>query len=428
MRLDGITKSVRLRLLTVALGLLVVTGVGIYKIVHESPRQWAWVITDGNHTPDTTKRELLSRLEAVTTQDGVRMGALVPLGTFVKPDGSLTTITLVEGSLSEASIDPKTSWQGLGDHLLMINSVDQDQTRDGGLSGKIGAGCGLAQEYKPPLNRGDVAFHECSGQYHQQHGVDWVANVAIVVWTNPDSAKRPCWNSEVPDDKSKYQQCVAEDVTAALRNLFKELHPRNDIVFDAMVFPAIATGTGKLTMEAFYQILFDQLYTELAFAGSGRRLPRQIYLLAFSGWPPAVWSQTKNAVASKLSDRITDWKEAEHKIDVSDWASLTGVAGGLATLLLTVAVGTSFSFLEGDSRALAKSASPALLLGWFSASLGLITAFKPLSALLPASLGSWPQVISGFLVVFLCGPLLRAGQKFDSTIKTHVEQDSSKTV
>lgn len=389
---------------------------GLYKVRHEFPAQWALLLTGQDHPSESPKRRILYGLEAVSDTNNVRPGASLPLAEFVKADGTTTKLIMIEGKFSEAAIEPPSAWQNLGKHILLVNSVDEGQKRSGGISGKIGAGCGLAESSQLPLNLGEAVFHPCSGPYHKEVNADLVANLAVVIWENPNSTKPPCWNNYGSDTSAKYQQCIAEAVSAALRDMFRQLHGRRENI-DAIVFPAVGTGVGQLDKESFYQRLFAQLYKELDFSNQTYELPPKIYLLVYSGATSSDWGQTKNAIAGNLAAMISDWNEAEHKNNASDWASLVGVAGGLSLLLILVVVGIPLPVVGKTTVALAE-APIALVIGWFSASLGLMTVFKGIIAALPRAYDPWSQIAISLIVVFVCGPLLRASKAFDTIVKS----------
>jgi hypothetical protein len=409
-----VSSRTRRRLRAMAASLLLLFAFGVYKVLRQYPNRWAQVVPVGDDFSDeSTKRQILRGLQKVEQAEKVRPGALSPLADFFTASGSRTRLTLVEGTFLASDIEPAYTWQRLGQRLTLVNSVNQDQDLAQGISLAIGTGCGVSQARRIPLNLGDVSINRCVGLYHKRDRVDWVINMAVILQQNPNSERLPCRNSG-SDTDTKYQQCVAEAVSTALRNFFKELHRRSDLQATSIVFPAVGTGRGGLQKDLFYETLFSQILKELA--NERYQLPSTIYLQVWGGDRTA-WSQTKNAIATRLADTVTDWNDTEHRYNGADWAAVLGVAGGMALLLLGASFGRSLPFLRKDAAGLAANPSIALLIGWFSASLGLVTVFKSMIEQLPRTFLPWPQIVVGSIVALGCGPLLRAAQRFDSTIK-----------
>jgi hypothetical protein len=407
----------RARLFAFAVLLVAVFCLGVYETRRAFPRSWATVISAKNDS-ESTKAQIIQLLDAVTVAGRVRAGSSVPLVYFHKLDGEPLRIVLVEGTFSTSFIEPLNTWTQIGHRVLLINSVDQDQTISGGISGQIGVGCEIDNAVgQRRLNIGDVAFRECNGAYREQSHVRWVANLAVVVWENPDSDKRPCWNAEAGDPRAKYQQCVADDTTTGVRTFFKELHQHPNLNPDAIVIPALGTGTGQLAKETFYRILFEQIYSELGRAKPKNKSASTIYLQVFGGEPPEGWSKTKNAISAALAEKVEDWSDAEHSTDATEWASFVGVAGGMSIFLVLSAMNLKVPMAKRDHTAFSRSVSLPLIFGWCSAAFGLATAAKSLLAFLSPWSAPWLQIAVGILAVPCCGPLLRAAQLFDKTVK-----------
>jgi hypothetical protein len=409
--------DLRLRLLAIGGVCLLLFGFGIYKLRRQFPANWANILIKRSEISGSTTRDILAGLRATVVEgQNVRAGAIVDLATFVQPDGGATTVTLIEGTYTKSTIEPTASWKTLGEDVLLVNSVDERQSLSGGISGQIGEGCGLPESDMVPLNLGDVALHPCTGAYRSNYGIRWVANLAIIVWDNPNRAKLPCWNNFGADLTGNYRQCVKDAVTLALSNLFRELHTRRNVRPRAIVFPGLGTGTGHLDKDAFYDIFFDRFYSELTSIRGDYNLPDKIYLQTFSGEEPSVWAQTATAIARNLSEKSSDWNYAEHKNDLSDWASVVGIAGALALITIAGGVGVRVPLFR-DSDAIDGGRLIALLVGWFSAALGLTTITKSVIALLPRRYDPWPQIAAAFIVVLLTGPLLRASKQFETAAK-----------
>lgn len=403
----------RLRLLAAAL--LLICAASFYRVLLDSLKPRADVLVGDDRLGGSTKRRLLIGLQRIQKDDNVRAGAVLPLVNFIAANKGVTTLDLVEGTFLTSGIAPLDTWRRLGDHLLLLNSVDQDQALSQGVSVGIGAGCGLQQQHGlAPLNLGDVTLRPCRGPYHTQYHVDWVANLAIIIRNNANSEQMPCFNGSAPDLDDKYQACVEDAVGLALRNLFEELHLRQDIEPDGLVVPALGTGVGHLPKERFYRTLFGQILTQLN--SSSFSLPRVVYLQVWAK-DRTPWAKTKNALASRLAETIGDWSTTDRKNDYADWPEVLGVTIGLALLLVGASSAKPLPLVGKDADALGAGSVFSLLIGWFATSLGLATVFKPIVTLLPPRLNPWPQILLGVITTIACGPFLRAIQRFDASVK-----------
>jgi hypothetical protein len=397
-------------LVSFALMFLLLSGIGFYQVWQHNPREWAPILSA--HNDGATPRErLLAALQTVTTQEGIRPGAILPLVKFRRPVGASVTISILETDFANAQ--PGSGSQPIirAKRAMLVNSVDENQSISGGVSGKIGVGCGLEQSSGSLFDQSNVAFHDCHGPFQTQYGVKWVANVGVVVYANPDSEKRPCWNADGNTTASKYEKCLTDDVTKSLGSLFQLARVHRDP--DVMILPALGTGVGGLEKDDFYTAFFAVLMREL---NSSAQLPTTIYLQIYSKEPASAWLKTKNSIATILEGDIVDWNNLDHVVN-GDWASLTGVAGCLSILLLLVSAIESFPFLPTDMTRFAENPSAILILGWFSASFGLSVASKSVLAFLPDQWNPWLQIGTGAAIVILCGPLLRVGKVFDDFAK-----------
>ncbi|MBP0624987.1 hypothetical protein [Cupriavidus consociatus] len=391
-------KSDKLLLCSALLMLLFIFG--IYETVIHAPTSWANVQHDNRSDGDSAKSKILNLIPDTPNP----MTTPLPLARFVKPNGDLLYINLVSAVLQENSISGKIGGQKQGDRLLLINSVDENQSMDGGLSGKIGAGCGL----KPTrvLNKGDIQFHKCVGAY-KKLGIDWVGNFAIVVWDNTYDENLPCWNFEGVDNKAKYQACIRDDTSLAFHNFFTELHAKKDI--DGVIIPAVGTGTGLLNKGEFYDLLFKELYTVLSDERLSADLPANIYLLVNPRESRATWLRARNGIATHLGPMIKNWDTATHKTSATEWAPFVGVAGGSAAFLLFLHLGILPSFMRVDAEVLREKFSFLLLVSWLSLSAGLATAAKAVIIIFASGYSvSWLEIAAGIGSVFISGPLARA--------------------
>jgi hypothetical protein len=384
--------------------LFVAFAIGVKEISARSPTEWVRIDLHSKPRGATPKINILKNLPPTLPAEGLAPRALA---TFVRQNGQPLTIQLLTARLSDTSFDAQPDWKSLGERLLILNSVDEAQSIDGGISGPIGAGCGLDKADRPTLNRGDVDFHECQGVYHDKFGIDTVANVAIVVWANPDSEKRPCWNAEGSDIESKYQACVKEDTSNAIVNFIDQVRTQQDV--NGIIVPAVGTGTGRLAKEDFYFLFFSQISLILNDAEASKNFPKNVYLLVNPSDTAVAWGQTRNAIATSLGRIATIWQNAEHKSSTSEWAPLVGVAGGAACFLMLSGIGRFPPWMRNDAIVLRDNFSLLFLLAWLASAIGLATGAKTFVAMFSTDyLAPWLEATAGFFVVFLAGPLLRA--------------------
>ncbi|WP_027803601.1 hypothetical protein [Paraburkholderia dilworthii] len=384
--------------------LFIAFAIGVKEISARSPTEWVQIHLYGKPKGATPKINIMKSLPQTLPADGMPPQALA---TFVKQNGQPLTVQLLTARLTDKSFDGQPDWKSVGDRLLILNSVDEAQSIDGGISGPIGTGCRLDKADRPTLNRGDVDFHECQGVYHDKFGVDTVANVAIVVWANPDSQKRPCWNAEGSDIESKYQACVKEDTSNAIVSFMDQMRNQKDV--NGIIVPAVGTGTGRLAKEDFYFLFFAQISLILNDAEASKDFPRNVYLLVDPSDTAVAWGQTRNAIATSLGRIASNWQNAEHKSSIGEWAPLVGVAGGAACFLLLSGIGWFPPWMHNDAVVLQDNFSISFLLAWLASAIGLATAAKTFVVMFSTDYRTpWLEVAAGFVVVFLAGPLLRA--------------------
>ena len=395
--------------------LLGISIVGIIQIVRTSPKSWARVVAvpQARVTPTTNTDEnrLRESLEDITLQwdETVKVGALLDLAEFRTANGATVEISIVEGQFLDNEIAPKLVWQKLGDRLLLVNSVDQDQSTDRtkvdstAMAYHVNPGCGISglQRF---LEGGMTDLHECKGPYTGE-GIKWVDNVAVVTYED-SGTKEPCYN-KLASGNDKYIECVKDDLRKGLQAVFEDARTLPSVPF-GIVFPAVATGHGKLPKRAFYPLLRDTLLAELKRSEQSdfffTSIPSHIYLRVDSQNDTQQWIDTRMSISSEVAQLVRDWNREKHE-SVDSWRALTGVSGALGILLLLV-FGLNRRTLAGiDVSKFEKRPVWSLVVGWFFASLGLVKLCEPLTSIIPTQIGPWPEVTLAFIVVLFIVPL-----------------------
>jgi len=343
--------------------------------------------------------------------------ALVKLAELTAANGKKVTITLVQGQFLEDEISPANSWMSLGHNLVLVNSVDQSQSTDRrtvdktAMAYNANQGCGVSGK-QMPLEPGQTFLHECKGSYSKD-GIRWLDNLAIVTYS-AKGTEVPCVNKYAIND-DKYEDCVRHNLATGLQAVFadaKAAHPSPD----GIIFPAVATGHGKLRKRAFYDLLNERILAELKNSQPGSSqsdLPANIYLRVNSKSDEdtqknsAEWVDTRISLAQGIPQLVQDWERAEHPPAI-DWRSITGVSGALGILLFAVAVRGPGTILGLNSSLLEQYPTWFVVIGWLFASLGIVKTFEPLTTLIPSVYGAWPQVVISFGLVLVLVPITLA--------------------
>ncbi|WP_213806598.1 hypothetical protein [Granulicella sp. dw_53] len=376
---------------------------------------WAKILCPNVPTGQPVGMTIAKGLRQNSVDGHVKPGAVVPLISLVRADGGTTTITLLEGDLQDTGIEPSDTWSKLSRPMAIFNSVDEKQSLSGGISGKIGTGCALeSQGDLGTLQKGQVNYLPCTGPYTKL-GVTTVINSAVVVWTNPETEDRACWNT-VTDSKDSYEECIQTAVSDSLNAAFSASGAHKDI--HALVVPALGTGVGKLSKERFYKTLSSNLLDVLT-AKDGRSLPQTIYLLTWRNEDAATWGETRTGISKSIATIYNTWIESAHTTAGDDRLQLCGVFIGMALLLLSAAWIPHSTQVYADLQQLRGQNAITYSFGWIAAALGLTSVLKYLSAGVDdPTIAAWITLGIGFAAVFLCGPLLRIFKQTKTALET----------
>lgn len=321
---------------------------------------------------------------------------------------------MVEGQFFDQSIEPRNVWRDLGESMLLLSSVDERRANIGEFNHAATAGCGIKQESRSFQEIGTTSIDPCNDIYRKSFHIRWLARLSAIVETSGDSARQPCWNSYgIAVAEGDYQACVSNAVSDGLKSLFSEMRRKQPI--DALVMPAVGTGIGKLSKAGFYnKFLGEVLIEELK---KPYDVTSKIYLQVRRGETPNRWPETRVAIAHAVSAAATKWDfDSEHKSPDSEWLSLTGVAIGCCMILVFLAFGRPLKIVS-DIAPLIDHPNPLIFVAWISAAVGLVTMFKSVVEFFPATSSPYLQVVVGILTAFLCGPLIRATDDFNKSIK-----------
>ncbi len=392
----------RFSILALAVILALVAAYGLSRIQREYPSDWARILPQVS-APESPAIDLQRALQQISDGDGPKAGSRLPLAQFVQSDGSRILVVLVEGQFFDRSIEPREVWRTLGRDLILVSSVDERRSSTGNLSSPVTAGCAIpTEEFSQQL--GSTSINECQGVYRKEFHIHAVARMsAVVEASNADQS--PCWaRYGISGREADYQTCISNAVASGLGDLFSGVHARQSV--DAIILPAIATGTGKLSKAAFYnKLLVDTLVPQL---NRDYYIPGTIYLQVWRGDPDKRWPETEIAIAGAVAAAVTTWNfRSEHKAPDSEWLSLTGVAIGSCLMLLILTVGVRFGILS-DLLPVVSPFRPVFVVSWISAAVGLVSVFKAVFGFFPAHLNPYLQVAAGALAAFLCDPMTRA--------------------
>ena len=401
----------RIEILVWSLILLMVGGCGISKIVQECSNHCA--VSLGAKVPagqaNTDENRIRQSLEGVTTPDGLASeDAYADLARFDTPTENSVVVTLIQGHFTPNEITPAKRWSKLASNLVLVNSVDQNQSTDTdtfnvaetAMAHSANPGCDV-HGWQDPLNPGDVKLHPCRGPYSKD-GFYQMENLAIVTYTAKGTVKL-CYDFSRESDP-EHSDCL-KSLKLAIGKVFDDvatLKPKAN----GIVFPAIATGNGHLSKRVFYAVLFSEIQNQLQQHAKVSGLPGHIYLLVDSKQDADQWFDTKASITEQLSAMIKAWNDIDHPAP-ADWSSLTGVCLALGMLLLIVSIRNPKSILGLDLAVLYDGFPSLVIAAWLFASLGVIKASDPFTSLIPSSLDGWPKMAISFLLVLVLVPISR---------------------
>jgi hypothetical protein len=384
---------------------------GMWRIQLQYPSQWARILAQAvpDSSPFTT---LLNAMQQVGDEHGPKANTRLELADFVQSNGRHIQVELVQGWFFEKSIEPWDVWQNLGRDVLLVSSVDESLSDRGDLSGPITLGCKLKKEGLQA--KGSASLAECHGEYQTKFHINKVALLSAIVWTQK-SGWTPCW--QIGEERGAYESCVSEAIAGGLKDIFSQV----DKSTDAIVFPAIGTGAGKLPKGNFYNTLFDTLIPEL---NGDRYLPSTIYLQVqrSEGEPDDNrWPETMSGIARALEVAVRRWNEPDHSHGDSEWLSLTGVALGGSLMLIGLAFGLRSGVLSSFLPIVARP-RPLVIISWLAAAVGLVSVFKAFLGFFPMQIGPYLQVAVGALTAILCGPLVKAGHTVEDILRNDKDE------
>lgn len=403
-------------LLVVSAILIAVSGFGLWRIGQEYPRTWATMLP---HTADAegpaidlqTAMVAVSEADPSVGPDVPKAYLRLPLAEFVQRNGRRVQVVLVQGEFFDAAIEPREVWRSVGQHVLLVSSVDENRSEMGPLSGPLAKGCDARSAAPIQQGLGATPIVRCKGPYNDAFHVDWLARMSVVIEQSIDPTKAACWTKYgIGGAEGDYQACLTLAVHDGLENLFRGAHEKDDL--DAMVVPAIGTGVGKLSKAAFYNQFFETLVAKL---DQDRRLPPTIYLQVRRADPDRRWPETRIAIAGALATAVQTWNDAEHKHGDSEWVTLTGVCAGSALLLLALAFRARTRLLLGLEDVLSRP-RPLVVVAWIAGSVGLVSMLKAATSFLPPTFEPYPQLIAGFVAALICAPLMRAKGAFEKGV------------
>lgn len=392
--------------------LLCFSGFGIVKIYYVSPLRWANIFESKEGATD--KDQVLAALARVTRPDGkVDEHALLKLARFKTVQGREVDLQIVQARFLDDQISPKDDlWQNLGERMVLVNSVDQNQSVDlkkvseRAIARHINPGCGFIEQSKiePPkwLNPGEADLHPCLKPYSDE-GIKWLDNLAIVTY-DAQGTQKPCFNRYASTDNDKYQDCVVKDLKVGLEYVFNQLRTLKPTP-TAVIFPAIATGQGKLLKGTFYEEFAKQLLRGLENSEKDNSfLPRNIYLRVDADNSPEEWYDTRFSLSEQIPFLVSSWNHEPHG-SAEEWSSVIGVTLAFGMVLVVIAGRYPTSMLGVSLHEFYTGTLWLRLVGWFLASLGLMKSFDFFVPLLPDPLRLWGRVALGILLVLGIVPL-----------------------
>jgi hypothetical protein len=270
---------------------------GIWRIQVLYPTQWAWISAQVE-VPGSPATTLVRAMQHVSDEHGPKANTRLKLAEFVQNNGRHTQIVLVQGWFFEESIESRDVWKTLGNDVLLVSSVDESLSGHGALSGPITVGCKIKEDEKATQPVGSASIDECHGIYQDKFHINNVARLSAIVGT-PSSGWTPCSKFAEHED----QACVSDAIARGLKDIFSQVDTRRSI--DAIVFPPIGTGEGKLPKGRFYDILLkDTLIHQL---NGGHFLPSTVYLQVqrSEGEPNGSrWPETMSGIAGALAEAV----------------------------------------------------------------------------------------------------------------------------
>jgi hypothetical protein len=394
-------------------------------MLHRIPNQWAEITLPQANKSEQLEQQVFTALNDMSENGRVTPGKQLSLARFITVHGGTVEIKVIEGTFQTDAITPEQVWKEIGRDLLLVNSVDEHESTyaDRTMAPNILAGCGLKASripddvsIPPSLHIGGVNTVRCGGNYNKDFGIEWIANVAVVVKNNQGGMQQSCEALFAGGLTEQGQACVAKALNKAIGKLFEVDIPKHKP--EAVILPSVATGQGSLETAVFYQTLESELVKRLMATESSNTyiLPKVLYFQIWSQDSPQKWDEKKRGISNLVASLVADWQSSKHEPEVGERPTLAGIAGGLALLLVITATTRVNLINVSGSNSLSHRPGFASVAGWFFGSFALAAVLKPILTSVPEDLYPWPQVCLAFLAVFFCGPLMRIIKQFDEML------------
>lgn len=408
-KMSAIGTRGRIIWLAVAAVLLGLFGYGAF-VAYQDAKPWAGV--PGAHRVSTEMAIGTLLDPKLTSRRTVEEGTTLQVAWFRRPHDGLVRVWVHEVDFGDTSLSrplPKPR-----PRTLLVSSVDEMQRVDGGLSGKIGRGCGLSGYEGHPLTPGAINLLACKGVYQTQ--IKDVANAGIITW-NRDKlrAKKPCLEEYQAPDENAYVTCVRGMVKEALEAVFEARDPDDGHRYQALLLPAIGTGIGPLDKGEFNEITFKAISNALITDG-GRNLPDDIYLQVWAGDDPDSFARTIDGISTGADEAIDAWRAAAKSNRETGWLLAAGVAGGLGLVVLLRAVTGRFAALAPQLDLSAPNGAALQLVALVIVSYGLASGVDDIIPPIE-TYGAVLKVALGFVVALFAAPLAAALEAANEKIK-----------
>ncbi len=385
----------------------IVASYGIHRILsaYERPSAVTYIQqSTENNNLTSAQVAIEAQLNNATVQlgsfDEVASATRIDIADFFQPNGTKTTISVIEGTFKSGQIAPPSKWVHLGHALWLLSSVDERQRpSSGSISKLIYAGCGLARSPRDfrSLGLGDIDEHPCKGPY-KLYGIADVVNMALVLSKNPHSSHAPCKLGP------QYVQCIKDVLATSFRRIFQRADRGPQL--DGIIIPPLTTGGHRLPKDIFYESLETAMWQALVVTTESQRaqLPRHIYLQVWSRDRPGEWDRASSGISHTIGDLADNWNDRYQNNDAPKWAPLAGTALGLGLLLAF-----SLLFARRPEFAAVYSNSPYLIVfACFFALVGFIASLDTLFPSFATESHTWIRFIIGVAFGLLSVPLLRS--------------------
>ena len=344
-----------------------------------------------------------------------RPGLRVPLAWFRTHEGRVIRLYLQEISFNA---ERPMGWPSPSEgRTAIVNSVDEQHSISGGVSRPILLGCDLTGLEGTSLSLGAVRSVPCSGSYGRL-GISELRNVAIVTFApDPRSRRSPCF------DQDDANACLTRYLQLSLRGALEYRAPGAQQV-EHIIVPELGTGTGGLSKDVFYDAIFGTLSAALAADDRRRAIPTNIYLQVWSGDVVGRYTDTEDAVRSRLTAIVEGWRAQAHPPESNQWLRMAGIAGSLAALMVAALLSPRIASRFPNVTALVAEPSLLRTVAWLVISFGLAEGVTKLLPVASTTQGL-AELLVGLVIVPLSAPLASALGRVDADLKA--ERDKTTT-